>query len=112
MENHILVVDNCILWACFDLIHRKSFSILFLVGFSDSRKSMKRLSSMSKNSQFFSFSHIPNSVIFIGRGSFSFLELSCGTTIAAEIGQAVVDLKRSSESSFAHTIIAEGEEKL
>ena len=33
-------------------------------------------------------------------------ELSRGTTIAAKFGQVLLDLKRSSESSFSRTIVA------
>ena len=64
---------------------------------------MKGFCSLSKHSPFFLFPHIPDSRLsyyvelssfFATQGRFFLrLELSRGTTIAAEIGQTVVDLK-------------------
>ena len=63
-------------------------SINFNWGFCDSQKIYEKLSSLSEHSLFLLFPHIPDWVFFVLR-----LELSLGTTIAAVIGQAVVDLK-------------------
>ena len=51
---------------------------------------------------------------FATQGRFMGLQHSLGTTIAAVIGKAVVDLKlwRSSESSSSHTIIAMAGDRL